>query len=86
VWTSQAHETLAAQETTMRTKRWRFEANEILAAITQPERRVFESLVDGDIIVHTDGEPYRGGVVYRVEFNSPGEFADEFHAEVMPAD
>jgi beta-lactamase superfamily II metal-dependent hydrolase len=52
----------------------------------QKKRRVFETLVDGDITVRTDGEPYRGGVLYQVGFTSPGEFAHELHAEVVAAD
>ncbi|MBA3508486.1 MAG: MBL fold metallo-hydrolase [Thermoleophilaceae bacterium] len=52
----------------------------------EEKRRVFETLVEGDIIVGTDGEPYRGGVLYRVEFTSPGEFAEGLDAEVIPAD
>lgn len=49
-------------------------------------RRVFETLVDGDIIVRTDGQPYRGGVLYRVDFDTPGEFADALDADVVDAD
>lgn len=51
-----------------------------------PKRRVFETLVDGDIIVRTDGRPYRGGVLYSVEFSTPGEFATRLHADVVAAD
>ena len=50
------------------------------------KRRVFETLSDGDIIVRTDGNPYLGGVLYRVDFVMPGEFAQELGAEVVPAD
>jgi hypothetical protein len=50
------------------------------------KRRVFETLVDGDLTVRTDGEPYRGGVLYQVEFTSPGEFANKLGAQVIPAD
>jgi competence protein ComEC len=50
------------------------------------KRRVFETHVDGDIIVRTDGAPYQGGVLYQVEFTSPGEFANQLHAQVIPAD
>jgi competence protein ComEC len=52
----------------------------------QRKRRVFETLVDGDIIVRTDGQPCRGGVLYQVELKDPGEFAVELGAEVVPAD
>lgn len=50
------------------------------------KRRVFETLVDGDITARTDGVPYRGGVLYQVEFTSPPEFADELDAEIVAAD
>ncbi len=50
------------------------------------KRRAFETLVDGDIAVRTDGQPYGGGLLYQLEFTSPGEFAGELGAEVMPAD
>lgn len=49
------------------------------------KRRVFETLVDGDIIIRTDGQPYRGGALYQIELTSPGDFATELHAEVIPA-
>jgi competence protein ComEC len=52
----------------------------------QKKRRVFETLIDGDITVRTDGEPYRGGVLYQVEFTTPPVFADELNAEVIAAD
>lgn len=46
-------------------------------------RRVFETLVDGDIILRTDGRPYRGGLLYQVDFESPGRFAKDLGAKVM---
>jgi hypothetical protein len=46
---------------------------------------VFETLVHGDIVVRTDGQPYSGGVLYQVEFDSPGEFAGALNAQVIPA-
>ena len=46
-------------------------------------RRVFETLVDGDIILRTDGKPYRGGLLYQVDFESPGRFAANLGAGVM---
>jgi competence protein ComEC len=49
------------------------------------KRLVFETLVDGDIVVRTDGQPYNGGVLYQVEFDSPGEFAGTLNAQVIPA-
>ena len=45
---------------------------------------VFETVVDGDIILRTDGTPYLGGLLYQVEFESPGRFAEELEAEVLP--
>jgi competence protein ComEC len=50
------------------------------------KRRVFETVVDGDLVVRTDGNPYEGGVLYEVELESPGAFADALGAEVIPAD
>src|SRR5438876_10726220 len=38
-------------------------------------RRVFETSVDGDIILRTDGQPIGSGILYQVEFESPGRFA-----------
>ena len=51
-----------------------------------PNRRIFETLVDGDIIVRTDGQLYRGGVLYRVDFSTPGEFSTRMHADTVAAD
>ena len=45
-------------------------------------RRVFETLVDGDIILRTDGQPFGGGVLYQVEFESPGAFSQALGAHV----
>ena len=44
---------------------------------------MFETLVDGDIILRTGGRPYRGGLLYQVDFESPGRFAADLGAEVM---
>lgn len=49
-------------------------------------RSVFETVVDGDIILRTDGRPYISGLLYQVEFNSPGQFANELGAEIMSLD
>ena len=46
-------------------------------------RPVFETVVDGDIILQTDGRPYRRGLLYKVEFEVPGRFADDLGAEMM---
>jgi hypothetical protein len=47
---------------------------------------VFETYLQGDIIVSTDGHPYRGGILYRVDFERPGRFASDLDAEVTTAD
>jgi hypothetical protein len=57
----------------------------------QGKRRVFETLVDGDITLRTDGALYEGGTLYRVELdrverNRPGEFAAALGAGIKPAD
>jgi len=38
-------------------------------------RRVYETLVDGDIIIRTDGQVYDDGILYEATFNAPGQFA-----------
>ena len=38
-------------------------------------RRVLETVVDGDIVIKTDGGEYGGGILYDIEFDSPGQFA-----------
>lgn len=44
-------------------------------------RAVYETLVDGDIILRTDGREYRGGVLCDVAFETPGRFAVALGAE-----
>lgn len=39
-----------------------------------PKRRIYETVIDGDIILRTDGEAYSGGVLYQVEVVAPGLF------------
>ncbi|MCI0427674.1 MAG: hypothetical protein L0Z46_06630 [Nitrospiraceae bacterium] len=39
-----------------------------------PKRRIYETVIDGDIILRTDGEAYGGGVLYQVELVAPGLF------------
>ncbi len=46
-------------------------------------RGVFETLVDGDIILRTDGRPHRRGLLYQVDFESPGRFAGEVGGEIL---
>ncbi len=45
-------------------------------------RAVHETLVDGDIVLRTDGGEYQGGVLYDVAFETPGRFAVELGAEI----
>ena len=45
-------------------------------------RRVFETHVDGDIILRTDGKPFQNGLLYQVEFDTPGQFAADLSADV----
>ena len=45
---------------------------------------MFETVVDGDIILRTDGGAYSGGILYQVEFESPGRFAADLGASVLP--
>lgn len=47
-------------------------------------RAVFETLVDGDIILRTDGGEYGGGILCEVEFETPGRFAADLGAGTMP--
>ena len=57
-----------------------------LGGLGQP-RRVFETHVDGDIIVLTDGHPYGDGILYDVDFNKDdGEFADDLGASTASLD
>lgn len=46
-------------------------------------RFVRETVVDGDIILRTDGQPYGGGILYQVEFEKPGALAGATKAEVL---
>ncbi len=43
-------------------------------------RRVFETVIDGDITLRTDGETFGNGVLYDLEFDPPGIFAVEIGA------
>lgn len=49
------------------------------------KRRVFETLVDGDIVLRTDGEPYLSGILYQVELVKPPQFAQQLDVHVIPA-
>ena len=46
------------------------------------QRKIFETLIKGDIILQTDGRRLDGGVLYRVGFQSPGRFAKALKAGV----
>ena len=37
-------------------------------------RSVYETLVDGDIIIRTDGRTFEDGILYEATFDNPGEF------------
>jgi hypothetical protein len=45
---------------------------------------VFETHVDGDIVIQTDGRAFGEGVLYDVVFESPGRFAADLGASVLP--
>ena len=36
---------------------------------------MYETLVDGDIIIRTDGQTFEDGILYEATFNNPGQFA-----------
>ena len=46
-------------------------------------RAIFETVVDGDIILRTDGMSYGGGILYEAEFESPGRFAESLGGEIL---
>ncbi|MBI3416468.1 MAG: MBL fold metallo-hydrolase [Verrucomicrobia bacterium] len=48
------------------------------------QRRVFETVIDGDIILRTDGEAFGGGVLYQVELVAPGLFEAALGATTLP--
>lgn len=54
-----------------------------VGGLGQP-RRVFETVIDGDITLRTDGDTFGEGVLYEVEFDSPGAFAVEIGATTVP--
>ena len=45
---------------------------------------VFETLVDGDITLQTDGLPFEKGVLFKVITETPGEFASELGTTIDP--
>ncbi len=48
------------------------------------KRRVYETVIDGDIILRTDGEAYGVGVLYQVELAAPGLFEAALGATTQP--
>ncbi len=54
-----------------------------VGGLGQP-RRVFETHVDGDIVVLTDGQPFGDGLLFDVDFETPGRFAADLGASVLP--
>jgi competence protein ComEC len=46
-------------------------------------RRVFETSVDGDITLRTDGQTFGNGILYQVELESPGIFATSLGAKMQ---
>jgi hypothetical protein len=54
-----------------------------VGGLGQPHR-VFETVVDGDIALRTDGGTFGDGVLYEVEFDAPGRFAVEIGATTVP--
>lgn len=48
------------------------------------QRRIYETVIDGDIIVRTDGEGFGGGVLYQVELVAPGLFEGVLNAGTLP--
>ena len=45
-------------------------------------RKVLETLVDGDIIIRTDGQTRNGGVLYHVDRKRPGQFGNLLGADI----
>ena len=46
-------------------------------------RPVFETVMHGDIILRTDGQPYIGGILYELELDAPGQFKDALKTEIL---
>ncbi len=46
-------------------------------------RRVYETLVDGDIIIRTDGQSYDDGILYEATFDDPGQFASDLDEDTI---
>ena len=52
--------------------------------INGAECRIFETLIDGDIVLRTDGLAFGGGVLYQVELAAPGLFEAALGATTLP--
>ena len=48
------------------------------------QRRIYETVIDGDIILRSDGQAYGGGVLYQVELVAPGLFEAALGATTLP--
>ncbi len=46
------------------------------------QRKIFETLIKDDVILRTDGRRLGGGVLYHVDFQTPGRFARALKARV----
>lgn len=63
----------------------RLEADTLARLGGRPGRRaIFETVVDGDIILRTDGQPYGNGTLYQADFESPGRFAAAMEGGTLP--
>ena len=49
-----------------------------------PKRRILETVIDGDIVLRTDGEVFGGGLLYQVELVAPGLFETALGAGTLP--
>lgn len=49
-----------------------------------PQRRIFETVIDGDIVLRTDGVGFGGGLLYQVELVAPGLFEAALGAGTLP--
>jgi competence protein ComEC len=66
----------------------RLEADTLLRLGGQPgPRAIYETILDGDIVLRTDGQAYGNGTLYDVSFETPGRFTQALGAGVvLPAD
>ena len=48
------------------------------------QRRIYETVIDGDIVLRTDGQAFAGGVLYQVELVAPGLFEEALGATTKP--